>query len=428
MEDVITVKDVTKKFRIYYDKGSTLKEKILFKNRNHYEDRWVLKGINLNIKKGETVGLIGENGSGKSTLLKLLTKIIYPDSGTIEIKGKVSSLLELGAGFHPDMTGRENIYMNASIFGLTKREIDKRLDDIVSFSELEEFIDNPVRTYSSGMYMRLAFSVAINVDPDILIIDEILAVGDAMFQKKCIEKIQELKSQDKTIIIVSHDNNNVKKLCSRVLWLNNGKIFLEGNCDYVIDRYIEFLYQKKSDNELIRSLNKIGIEKVKKIDEKIKSTGYANEEEKSKTVTPKRWGTKEIEILSVKLLDINNDEKNTFRYGEKLIVRISYKSNADIIRPVFGFGIFLPDGQRCYGTNTNIDGVRIDKFVDGQRGYISLIINNLYLTDGIYYLNIAIHSESGYIYDYLNRLFKINIYSDKQDIGIFKPIHSWKYN
>ena len=179
---VISVKDVEKKFKVYYDKGQTFKERLLFRNRNHYEERPVLKGISFQVEKGQAIGIIGENGSGKSTLLKLMTRIMYPDKGSIEIKGRVSSLIELGAGFHPDMSGRENIYTNASIFGLTKKEIDLRLNDIIAFSELEEFIDNPVRTYSSGMYMRLAFSVAINVDSDILLIDEILAVGDASFQ------------------------------------------------------------------------------------------------------------------------------------------------------------------------------------------------------------------------------------------------------
>ena len=188
INNAIEVNGVTKKFKVYYDKGSELKEKILFWKRNKYENRTVLDDISFTVKKGEAIGLVGKNGCGKSTTLKLLTKIIYPDEGSIEMCGRVSSLIELGAGFHPDMTGRENIYTNASIFGLGKKEIDRRLDDIIAFSELHEFIDSPVRTYSSGMYMRLAFSVAINVDADILLIDEILAVGDANFQAKCFNK------------------------------------------------------------------------------------------------------------------------------------------------------------------------------------------------------------------------------------------------
>ena len=187
-ENAIEVRNLTKKFKVYMDKGSQLKERVLFRKRNRYEERWVLNGISFNVRKGEAVGLIGHNGCGKSTTLKLLTKIIYPDGGTVDMSGRVSSLIELGAGFHPDMSGRENIYTNASIFGLSKKEIDARVDEIIAFSELEDYIDNPVRTYSSGMYMRLAFSVAINVDADILLIDEILAVGDAHFQEKCFER------------------------------------------------------------------------------------------------------------------------------------------------------------------------------------------------------------------------------------------------
>ena len=203
-ENAIEVRNLTKKFKVYMDKGSQLKERVLFRKRNRYEERWVLNGISFNVRKGEAVGLIGHNGCGKSTTLKLLTKIIYPDGGTVDMSGRVSSLIELGAGFHPDMSGRENIYTNASIFGLSKKEIDARVDEIIAFSELEDYIDNPVRTYSSGMYMRLAFSVAINVDADILLIDEILAVGDAHFQEKCFEKMQEIKKSGTTIVIVSH--------------------------------------------------------------------------------------------------------------------------------------------------------------------------------------------------------------------------------
>ena len=191
-ENAIEVKNITKDFKVYYDKGSELKEKMLFWKRNKYEKRHVLKGISFTVKKGEAIGLVGKNGCGKSTTLKMLTKIIYPDTGSIEMHGRVSSLIELGAGFHPDMSGRENIYTNASIFGLTKKEIDARLDDIIAFSELEDYIDNPVRTYSSGMYMRLAFAVAINVDADILLIDEILAVGDDNYHAKCFNKLREI--------------------------------------------------------------------------------------------------------------------------------------------------------------------------------------------------------------------------------------------
>ena len=238
-KNAIEIDNMTKSFKLFYDKPNTLKERLVFWNRKKADSRIVLNNINLCIKKGESVALIGTNGSGKSTLLKLMTKIIYPTHGTIKTDGKLTSLLELGAGFHPDFTGRENIYFNASIFGLTAAEIDNRVNNIIEFSELQEFIDNPVRTYSSGMYMRLAFSIAINVDADILLIDEILAVGDQHFQDKCYEKLQELKNKHKTIVIVSHSLESVKKLCNRAIWIYEGNVRMDGKSKEVIDEYLK---------------------------------------------------------------------------------------------------------------------------------------------------------------------------------------------
>ena len=238
-QNAIEVRNMYKQFKVDYDKAHTLKDKLLFWKTSHVEIHEVLKNINMDIKKGETVALIGTNGSGKSTLLKLMTKIIFPNKGTVETNGKLTSLLELGAGFHQDFTGRENIYFNASIFGLTRKEIDERIQDIIDFSELGEFIDHPVRTYSSGMYMRLAFSVAINVDAEILLIDEILAVGDQHFQEKCYRKLKELKESDKTIVIVTHSLDVVKDLCDRAVWIYKGELRLDGDPIYVIDEYLK---------------------------------------------------------------------------------------------------------------------------------------------------------------------------------------------
>lgn len=238
-DSAIIVENVSKKFKIYYDKPNTLKERLIFWNKSKINYHQVLSNINLDIKNGETVALIGVNGSGKSTLLKLMTKIIYPTSGKVITNGKLTSLLELGAGFHPDFTGRENIYFNASIFGLSAAEIDARVQEIIDFSELGEYIDTPVRTYSSGMYMRLAFSVAINVDAEILLIDEILAVGDQHFQDKCFAKLEELKKSDKTIVIVSHSLGAVKKLCTRGIWIYNGEVRKDGDIKDVIDEYLK---------------------------------------------------------------------------------------------------------------------------------------------------------------------------------------------
>ncbi|MGM9960917.1 MAG: ABC transporter ATP-binding protein [Allobaculum sp.] len=243
--NAIEIRNMTKTFKTYKDKQKTLKERVT-RRRGEVQENTVLKNINLDIKKGETVALIGTNGSGKSTLLKIMTRILYPNEGTVETNGKVTSLLELGAGFHPDFTGRENIYFNAAVFGLTREEIDKRVDDIIEFSELGAFIDEPVRTYSSGMYMRLAFSVAINVDADILLIDEILAVGDQHFQNKCFDKLEQLRDSDKTIVIVSHTLGMMKILCSRAVWIYKGTLRLDGDPTYVISKYLE---QSAIDNQ-----------------------------------------------------------------------------------------------------------------------------------------------------------------------------------
>ncbi|MBE6610225.1 MAG: ABC transporter ATP-binding protein [Ruminococcaceae bacterium] len=236
-EYAVEINDVYKRYRIYRDKGSELKEKILFRKRNSYTENKVIRGVTVRIRKGEAVGFIGKNGCGKSTLLKLISRIIYPDSGEIVTRGRISGLIELGAGFHPDMTGRENIYTNASIYGLSKREIDEKLEKIIDFSGLADFIDAPVRTYSSGMYMRLGFSVAINVNADILLIDEILAVGDGEFQAKCMNALREIKKNGATIVIVSHALSQIEELCEKSYWIKDGRIQMEGAPSDVHEAY-----------------------------------------------------------------------------------------------------------------------------------------------------------------------------------------------
>ena len=235
----ISVKGVTKEFIIYEDKAYFLKERLANLKRNKKRKHVVLNDINLDIKKGDSVALIGVNGSGKSTLLKLMNKIIYPEKGKIEINGKVSSMIELGAGFNTDFTGRENIYFNASMYGLGKKDVDPIIDKIIDFSELGEFIDTPVRTYSSGTYMRLAFSIAVNVQADILLIDEILAVGDAHFQTKCLNKMKELKAEGKTMVFVSHSVSQVKSFCDKAVWIREGSIVMYDETDKVLDKYME---------------------------------------------------------------------------------------------------------------------------------------------------------------------------------------------
>ena len=237
-KDAIVVSHLEKSFKVYPDKGSSLKEKLLFLKRNAYDRRQVLKDISFTVSPGEAVALIGRNGCGKSTLLKILTRIIYPDRGEVDIQGKVSSLIELGAGFHPDMTGRENIYVNASIFGLQKKKIDERLSDIIAFSGLEDYMDVPVRTYSSGMYARLAFAVAVHVSAQVLLIDEILAVGDAAFQRRCFAKMEQLKREGATIVLVSHSMEDVVRLCPRAIWIDGGLVRLDGPAQTVIGAYL----------------------------------------------------------------------------------------------------------------------------------------------------------------------------------------------
>ncbi|GEQ18874.1 ABC transporter ATP-binding protein [Clostridium butyricum] len=409
METVIKVKNIWKDFKIYYDKGSTLKEKILFKNRNRHEVHTVLRGVNFEIKRGEVVGLIGENGSGKSTLLKLMTRIIYPNKGTIEIKGKVSSLLELGAGFHPDMTGRENIYTNASIFGLKKSEIDERLERIIEFSELGEFIDNPVRTYSSGMYMRLAFSVAINVDADILLVDEILAVGDASFQAKCFNKMQEIKAEGKTIVIVSHDTGSIERLCDRAIWIDQGIKKKDGLPHDVIALYLDKIMNKDIHENTDEN------EKVEK--------NSNDKHEKIVNKNENRTGNRYLEIKNIKMADYSTGkEQYNFKCEDKVKIEVQYiRNNKKIYDSVVGIGIFRQDGLNCYGTNSFIDNSEKIKIKD--EGVIEILLDPIQLLEGVYTLDIALHDEYGKPYDYIRKVKSFSIYSSIKDCGVVRIKH-----
>ena len=421
---VISVKNVEKSFKIYSDKGHTLKERLLFfKQRNSYTRHEVLKGVTLEIERGEVVGLVGHNGCGKSTLLKLMTKIIYPDKGKIEINGKISSLLELGAGFHPDMTGRENIYTNASIFGLTKKEIDGRLDEIIEFSELEEFIDSPVRTYSSGMYMRLAFSVAINVDADILLIDEILAVGDARFQAKCFNKMLELKKRGITIVIVSHDLGSIERLCNRAVWIENGKIRDEGIPHDIVAEYLDDIMNKDKNEKIkIKDQSKVNDQEKKK--EVFEEKNIEKEEKKKKDKN--RTGNKDIEIINIKLLNEKNEVSDTYNSEDKLKIKVKYKKNNEKLKDsVFGFGIFRNDGLNCYGTNTFIDNFEKIKIQD--EGIVEVDIESIQLLEGKYYLDIAFHDEYGKPYDYIRKANFFTVYSILKDTGIFRINHKFSH-
>lgn len=427
MSNAIEINNVWKKFRIYHDRAFTLKERILFKNQNRYDEFWVLKGVSFEIKKGKSVGLIGQNGSGKSTLLKLLTRIIYPERGIIQVDGKVSSLLELGAGFHPDFTGLENIYMNAAIFGMTRKQIENKIYDIVDFSELGDFIDSPVRTYSSGMYMRLAFAVAINVDPDILLIDEILAVGDESFQKKCFSKMEEFKERKCTLVIVSHAMNDIKKICDEVMWLKDGIPELIGETDYVIDQYRNKMLDAPGSPMRINS-NKPVIETNECNSDSDESETKQHDlgGRKEIGVTPTRWGTQEAEIYDVKIMDNKQKIVASFSCGEDVYIQYSYKVNSDIHDVVLGLGLFLRDGTRCYGTNSQISNIPIPLLKQGKAGTVVIKLGKMYLVDGEYLVNIAIHNQEGISYDYHHRLYSFQITSGNNDIGIVRPDVEWQ--
>lgn len=395
--NAIEVHNITKKFKVYVDRGRTLKELTLFSKRRKYEQRVVLDDISFEVKKGEAVGLIGHNGCGKSTTLKLLTRIMYPDSGTIEMQGRVSSLIELGAGFHPDMSGRQNIYTNASIFGLTRKEIDARVDKIIEFSELEAFIDNPVRTYSSGMYMRLAFAVAINVDAEILLIDEILAVGDANFQAKCFNKLKQIKSQGTTIVIVSHSLGQIEEFCERSIWIHDGKIREEGAPRDVHPHYMEYMGQQRKD--------------------------IAPQPEPQPT-SQERTGSGQVRITGVYSRDGKESEKNVFKTGAAVSIEIDYKVKEPVEDAVVALEVRNMEGVKCYATDTKKDRIpRINLEKDGK---ICLDIKSLELLPGNYTMDLSIQTTDGFPVDNLKDGFTFEMYSEIGDKGISRIEHVWK--
>ena len=438
MDTAIKVEGVNKRYKLFIDKARTLKESVLFWQRKRYHELQALENINLEIKQGSTVGLIGRNGSGKSTLLKLLSRIIYPDTGTVDINGKVSTLLELGAGFHPDFTGRENIYLNASILGLTRSEVEERIDDIIAFAELEEFIDNPVRNYSTGMYMRLGFAVAINVDPDILLVDEVLAVGDAAFQSKCQEKIDSFRARGKTIVLVTHDTSQAESLCDYLVWLDNGEIKAKGDPHDVAGAYLDRLSKLEEDAALIahekdeenRSEDRDEKNKINNSDNVSENEGQDNDikttvpEEKPDKMKPERWGNGAMEIKNVKMFDIDGNEKYVFQCGETAQIIIYYEMKQEIKDLVFGIGIFRGDGLHCYGTNTYVDQYQHKSYP--RKGAVKVTIDKLNLLHGKYFLDVAAHSKQGLPYDYLTRHHSFSIRSRIRDVGVSRLDHKWE--
>jgi ABC-type polysaccharide/polyol phosphate transport system ATPase subunit len=417
----IDVENVTRIYQKYSARHrfktfkSALVKGDLFKAMRADELVTALDGICFQVEKGTTFGVIGENGSGKSTLLKIITGITKPTSGKVSVNGKVSALIELGAGFHPEITGRENVYINGIMLGLSKKEIDQKFDEIVRFAQLEEFIDAPVKTYSSGMYMRLGFSIAINVNPDILLVDEVLAVGDASFVPKCLDRIDDFRRRKKTILFVSHDLTTVEKVCDRVLWLKEGKVQMIADPKRAIDAYLEDIAEKQEEDFEIRQ---------KEIEQKVMDKEIKDEKDEDRREN--RWGKREIEITNVKIRSLEGKEKHVFSPDEGMAVEMDIAAQTRLTDFVFGIGIFNSQGIRCYGTNTHAEDFE-PRSIEGK-GKVTCRIDRLNLINGTYYLDVASHKKDGYPYDYHRGLYTFMVSSKYKDVGIARPHHTWLFS
>jgi lipopolysaccharide transport system ATP-binding protein len=374
------------------------------------EGEAVTVGINdltIRIPKGASVGLIGRNGSGKSTFLKLITGIYKPTSGTVSVKGRISALIELGAGFHPDFTGRENLVLAGIMHGLTREEINERFDDIVKFAELEHVIDDPVRTYSSGMFMRLGFSIAIHTDPDILLVDEVLAVGDAGFVAKCKDRIAEMRRAGKTLILVTHDLDAVERWCDEAIWLHQGVVKDRGNPRRVIDAYRSFIEAQEEGSLLSQDLAEDGEAPVD-----VSAPSQAT-----------RWGSREVEISHVSLLDWSGAEKRVLHPEDGARIRLSYKVNEAFADVVFGVAITRADGLSVFGTNTEIDRIKLPAI--NKSGVVEFELPRIGLVEGSYTFDVAVHRADGYPYDYLKDAVHFSVRSDRKEVGVSSLNRAW---
>lgn len=406
--DTVIVEGVSKYYKRFSHKHKFLTLKSAIINRSLFNDLTgdekseVLKDISFKVKDGRTLSIIGQNGSGKSTLLKILAGITQPTEGRVEVKGRTSALIELGAGFHPEISGRENIYINGIILGLTKKKVKEKYDDIVKFAELEDHIEKPVKVYSSGMYMKLGFSIAINVDPDILLIDEVLAVGDAAFVPKCLNKIKEFKRMGKTIIFVSHDLSSVERISDEVIWLKDGRIEMQGYPKKVIDKYLEYIGKKDEK----RALEDHQAEEQLKNNENV-------------------WGGKEIMISRVKMFDKTGKEKYIFSPDEPVFIEFEVQAKREEKDFVFGMAVYDTAGNICYGSNTNIEDFKSQK-INGK-GKVKISIPTLNLINGSYYLDLAVHKIDGYPYDYHHFQYTFRVASINRDVGVFRINHNWEF-
>ena len=375
-----------------------------------------LDSVSFEVPRGSTFGVIGENGSGKSTLLKLMAGITRPTRGTIAVDGRISALIELGAGFHPEISGRENVAINGIMLGLTRREVAERFDEIVAFAELERFIDAPVKTYSSGMYMRLGFSVAIHVDPDVLLIDEVLAVGDEAFTRKCLDKIGEFRRRGKTIVLVTHSLGLVEKMCDDVLWLRQAKVADRGDPKRVVDAYLTHV--AGGEEALLARGHGQGAAAPE--------AAPAGEEAPSAPEKREgRWGSREVEITAVRLLDDRGHERHLYTPGERLTIALEVSARAPVDDFVFGVGLFTADGVSVYGTNTHLEDF-VPARAEGT-GEVRLHLDDLRLVEGTYLLDVAAHRRDGTPYDYHRGLYSFRVKSRIKDVGVYRPPHRWEF-
>ena len=437
MSSPIVFENVSKEFVLRVDRPRSLQDLFLrLWKRNGHERRqsfWALRDVSLAVEPGETVAIVGENGAGKSTILKLICRILQPTAGEVRTSGQLASLLELGAGFHPDLTGRENIYLYGSILGLKRQETRARVDSIVDFAEVHRFIDVPLRHYSSGMQMRLGFAVATTLDPDILLIDEVLAVGDEAFQKKCLERIARFQRDGKTIVYVSHDLDTVKRICHRAVWLEDGYLVADGPSQDVVDRYRQRTWEREEER-LLEEEGGAGHEVARSpnahagVLEQAEGTAESpdGQEESDADDASTYRGTGEIAIREVNLCGPGGRPTYLLHTGESLNLEIKYRVNVSVPDPVFGIAIYRADGLWCYGTNTHIEG--IDTGCVADEGTVRVEFPNFNLLEGSYTLDVAVHHADGHPYDYHRSYLDFVMRSSMRDDGVLRPAHRWYLN
>jgi len=443
--NAIEVTDVTKIYRRYARRKqfATLKSALLkgslIQDLRPEETFPALQGVSFNVAAGRTYGIIGRNGSGKSTALKLVAGIAKPTSGSVRVEGRVSALIELGAGFHPEISGRENVFINGIMLGLTKREVARRFDEIVEFAELQPFIDAPVKTYSSGMYMRLGFAVAIHVDPDVLLVDEVLAVGDEGFTHKCLDKFGEFKRRGKTILLVTHSLSLIERFCDEALWLDSGKVRSEGDPKRVVGAYLIDV-ERSEERELARADARAHDEMTHDAHAQTGQGAEARGESEATAESPEsaaaiddmtravegRWGSREVEITGVTLRGESGEASHIFQSGERVAIHLGVRAQEPNRDFVFGIGLYSADGVTCYGTNTQFEDYKPEE-IRGE-GEVVFAIESLDLVEGTYKLDVAVHKRDGYPYDYHRLLYTFRVKSHTKEVGIYRPRHTWTFS